>query len=61
SGDPKSWYGIPPDSRQRFESLAQAFFTEEFRACKEHMRHKTTMISPLQIQRAGIAYCTAVQ
>ncbi|CAM9569635.1 unnamed protein product, partial [Scytosiphon promiscuus] len=60
-GDPKSWYGIPPGSRQRFESLAQAFFTEEFRACKDYMRHKTTMISPLQIQRAGIAYCTAVQ
>lgn len=45
----------------RFESLAQAFFTEEFRACKDHMRHKTTMISPLQIQKAGIGYCTAVQ
>ncbi|CAN0538886.1 unnamed protein product, partial [Ectocarpus sp. 12 AP-2014] len=60
-GDPKSWYGIPPGSRQRFESLAQAFFTEEFRTCKHHMRHKTTMISPLQIQKAGIGYCTAVQ
>ncbi len=46
---------------RRFESLAQAFFTEEFHACKDHMRHKTSMISPLQIQKAGIAYCTAVQ
>ena len=45
----------------RFESLAQAFFTEEFRACKDHLRHKTSMISPLQIQKAGIGYCTAVQ
>eukprot|EP00752_Nemacystus_decipiens_P004810 g4377.t1 len=60
-GDPKSWYGIPPDSRQRFESLAQAFFAEEFHACKDHMRHKTTMISPIQIQKAGISYYTAVQ
>ena len=25
------------------------------------MRHKTSMISPLQIQKAGISYCTAVQ
>lgn len=45
----------------RFESLAQAFFTEEFRACKDHLRHKTSMISPLQIQKAGIGFCTAVQ
>lgn len=45
----------------RFESLAQAFFTEEFRVCKDHLRHKTSMISPLQIQKAGIAYTTAVQ
>lgn len=45
----------------RFESLAQAFFTEEFRACKDHLRHKTSMISPLQIQKAGIAYTTCVQ
>lgn len=45
----------------RFESLAQAFFTQEFRKCADHLRHKTSMISPLQIQKAGIGYTTAVQ
>ncbi|CAM9432228.1 unnamed protein product, partial [Discosporangium mesarthrocarpum] len=60
-GDPKSWYCVPPRERRRFEALAAGFFPEEFGRCSEHLRHKTTLMSPNRLKDAGITLYTAVQ
>lgn len=60
-GDPKSWYCISPKERARFESLARSKFPRDFLACKEFLRHKTSVISPNMLKANGIPFLTAVQ
>jgi hypothetical protein len=60
-GSPKSWYSIPKKHKKRFESLAEAYYTEEYRNCHEFLRHKTKMVSPYKLKEQGIEFCTAVQ
>lgn len=60
-GAPKTWYSVPVDHRQRFETLAQELFPEQVRECANFMRHKTSMISPALIEKAGIPIETTRQ
>merc|ERR1712137_18507 len=60
-GEPKRWYVIPEAERHRFESLAESHFPEMANACKQFLRHKTTMISPTIIKSSSITVYTGVQ
>lgn len=55
-GAPKSWYAIPTAHGKRFERLAEGFYPAEFKACPAFLRHKTTMISPLQLKKFSIPF-----
>ena len=61
SGEKKCWYSIPVKEKARFESLANAHFSDEHRQCKEYLRHKTTLISPTQLRNGGIEFKMVVQ
>jgi len=61
TGAAKSWYSVPQRLQQRFETLAQAQFPHEYHACREFLRHKTSVLSPLRIRQAGLQMHTAVQ
>ena len=50
-GEPKHWYAIPSQSGPRFERFAQSLFPNEFKKCPQHLRHKTTLISPYIIAK----------
>jgi len=61
-GKPKRWYAIPINESGRFETIAQSFFPEEHRKCKQFLRHKTTMVSPSMLQsKYNITIRTVVQ
>ena len=61
AGAPKYWYSIAPEDAQRFESLACSLFPGHARSCSEFLRHKSQLISPLLLKKAGIKYKTQVQ
>ena len=60
-GKPKIWYCIPSSEANRFERLCQFHFNDEFNACSEFIRHKTTQLSPSILKSAGIKYHKIVQ
>jgi jumonji domain-containing protein 2 len=60
-GEAKSWYSIPPASRKLFESMAEGYFTNDYRDCKEYLRHKTKMFSPTKLKERGIPFNTVLQ
>lgn len=61
TGAAKSWYSIPQCQQQRFESFAQSQFPHDYHICREFLRHKTSVLSPLKIKQAGLTMHTAVQ
>lgn len=61
AGAPKYWYSIAPEDAQRFESLACSLFPSHLRTCTEFLRHKSQLISPQYLKKAGIKYKTQVQ
>ena len=62
AGAPKIWYAIAPGpDAKRFEALCEFQYSVAARTCKEFMRHKRHLISPMVLQKAGIKYTTAVQ
>lgn len=46
TGAPKTWYVVPPASRERFELIARDLLPELSRYCPEFLRHKEIMLSP---------------
>lgn len=60
-GARKSWYSIPLAYKQRFESIAESYFTQEFRQCSQFLRHKTKMFSPSKLKQSGIECVTVLQ
>ena len=55
-GAPKSWYAIPTRHGKRFERMAEGFYPAEFKTCAAFLRHKTTMISPLNLKKYAIPF-----
>lgn len=62
AGAPKIWYAIAPgpDSK-RFEALCEFHYSDAARSCKEFMRHKRYLLSPMVLHKAGIKYKTCIQ
>jgi len=61
AGAPKYWYAISPDDSDRFESLMASQFSCAASACPQFLRHKSHLLSPSIITKAGISYTTQVQ
>ena len=62
AGAPKIWYAIAPGpDAKRFEALCEFQYPVAARVCKEFMRHKRHLLSPMVLQKAGIKYTTAIQ
>ncbi|KXS20383.1 JmjC-domain-containing protein [Gonapodya prolifera JEL478] len=53
-GQGKQWYTIPPVHREKFEQLARSNFPEDYRLCKEFLRHKDKVFHPDVLARAGV-------
>jgi hypothetical protein len=50
-GEPKTWYAIPSSEKAHFERIAQQYFPEEYKECRQFLRHKMSMISPMLLVR----------
>ena len=61
AGQPKIWYAVAEQDAARFVSLAEHHFIHQLQKCKEFLRHKRCLLSPLILQQAGIRYQTAIQ
>ncbi|VEL35882.1 unnamed protein product [Protopolystoma xenopodis] len=63
-GFPKHWYVIPPAYARKFEAfvrgnclpsdILQEHFRSEFLQCRYFLRHKSVLINPLVLAKAGI-------
>lgn len=62
-GAPKFWYSVGPEHAGRLEQLAAAAFPDVLKEtrCRRFLRHKTTMLSPEQLKKAGIPFVRAIQ
>ncbi|ORX93354.1 JmjC-domain-containing protein [Basidiobolus meristosporus CBS 931.73] len=60
-GAPKQWYAIPPPQHERFERVAQGFFSHEYKKCSQFLRHKTFHISPTILAHHSIPVYKCVQ
>ena len=45
-GKPKFWYSVNLSDNEAFEAYMQSKFPENFKRCKEFIRHKTTLVNP---------------
>ena len=61
TGEPKSWYSINSNNKNRFESMADSYFGEDKNECNEYLRHKTKLFSIQKLKENGINYSTALQ
>lgn len=60
-GEAKSWYSIPPKYRKQFENIAEIYFGEDHRRCREYLRHKTFLFSPKLLKQRGVEVQTVIQ
>lgn len=60
-GAPKTWYTVPATHGKKLEELARLHFPEQAQACKEFLRHKTNMIEPSIVIKAGIPLTRTVR
>lgn len=60
-GAPKQWYVVAPEHRLKFERFATGVFHEDYKVCKEFLRHKTCIISPSLLQQLSIPVHKVVQ
>jgi len=54
AGESKTWWTIPPVFNAKFEAFVRSLFPAQFMKCPEFLRHKTAMIRPDVIIKAGI-------
>lgn len=59
-GQPKFWYGIDLEDNKEFEAFMQRNFPENYKFCKEFIRHKTTLVNPNQLVEQGIRLVKSV-
>lgn len=53
-GAPKQWYSISQEDHVRFFNIMKDMWPEEYKKCKEFVRHKTFHASPALLQQKGI-------
>ena len=53
-GAPKRWYVVPPAYAERVRTLTANLYPEARKACAQFLRHKTTLLAPAVLKRAGI-------
>eukprot|EP00357_Protocruzia_adherens_P012089 CAMPEP_0115029436 /NCGR_PEP_ID=MMETSP0216-20121206/36998_1 /TAXON_ID=223996 /ORGANISM="Protocruzia adherens, Strain Boccale" /LENGTH=449 /DNA_ID=CAMNT_0002406017 /DNA_START=67 /DNA_END=1416 /DNA_ORIENTATION=- len=61
SGMPKHWYIIPADESEKLEKFVARYYEDEFKQCKQFMRHKTTLVHPNTLKKHGITVHKVVQ
>jgi JmjC domain, hydroxylase len=62
AGDPKVWYAVAPGTdSKRLEALAEHYFSHAYHDCKQFLRHKRCLLSPLILKKAGIKFTMQVQ
>lgn len=55
-GEPKTWYGIPPEYGHQFERMASSFFPKTSKHCPAFLRHKMFVISPQHLTQHNIPF-----
>jgi hypothetical protein len=60
-GCPKTWYTVPATHGKKLEALARLHFPLQAGECREFLRHKTNMLEPQQLVKAGIPLTRTVQ
>ncbi|PVU91607.1 hypothetical protein BB561_004318 [Smittium simulii] len=60
-GAPKAWFSITDTDCARFERCAQATFAEDYKKCKQFLRHKSFHMSPSFLASQGIKVNRVVQ
>lgn len=53
-GAPKQWYSIPQSHEKQFYNFVKDQFPNEFKNCKEFLRHKSIIVSPKLLNENGI-------
>ena len=53
-GAPKQWYSISQKDRHKFFNVMKDLFSDEYKNCKEFLRHKTFDASPALLQQMGV-------
>lgn len=53
-GAPKQWYSISQKDKDRFFEVMKEMWPEEYKNCKEFLRHKTFNASPALLEQHGI-------
>eukprot|EP00924_Labyrinthula_sp_SR-Ha-C_P008136 snap_masked-scaffold_11-processed-gene-4.18-mRNA-1 protein AED:0.28 eAED:0.28 QI:0/-1/0/1/-1/1/1/0/995 len=55
-GAPKIWNVVPAISHKKFQSYCEnsTFFVEDSQKCPEFLRHKTSLVKPSVLKKAGI-------
>ncbi|KAK9446608.1 JmjC domain, hydroxylase-domain-containing protein, partial [Limtongia smithiae] len=54
-GAPKQWYSVAQDDEQKFFDLMRSLWPDDYKQCKEFLRHKTFLLSPTFLANHGIA------
>lgn len=50
---------VPPEHAEKFHRFAASYFTAYANKCPEFLRHKSVIINPIQLERAGLPCCNA--
>lgn len=53
-GSPKLWLVIKPEDAEKFKDLCKAQYPDEFKKCRQFLRHKTIMLSSKLLQQHNI-------
>ncbi|KAK9319093.1 JmjC domain, hydroxylase-domain-containing protein [Lipomyces orientalis] len=53
-GAPKQWYSISQKDEKRFFNIMRSEWPDEYKKCKEFLRHKTFLVSPKYLADRGI-------
>ncbi|ODV90883.1 hypothetical protein CANCADRAFT_18236, partial [Tortispora caseinolytica NRRL Y-17796] len=53
-GAPKQWYSIPQADHKKFYDLMKSIWPQEYKHCREFLRHKTFLVSPSIIESHNI-------
>lgn len=56
TGEPKSWYCVPPKYGHRMEALLKNTFKEQHKKCEAFIRHKMSIIAPSILRKHNIPF-----